>query len=986
MRKKTIFSFALTGIFVLLSLSIFAQNKTVTGSVTDNTGAAVAGASVVVKGSNLGTNTDAEGKFSLSVPSDAKTLVISFVGLTEQEVAIGSGPISVVMQNATNNDLNEVVVVGYGTARRRDLTGSVATIRERDFNKGIFTAPDQLIQGKAAGVLVLNNTGQPGGSTTVRIRGSSSIRSGNQPLFVVDGVPLSGGSARPGGSGAGAFGNDGGNPLNFMNPNDIANIEILKDASATAIYGSRGANGVVLITTKRGQAGTPGVDVLASVSASNVLKELEVLSADEYRQKLGEYGLSGGDFGDSEDAWDAITRTGITQNYNVAAGGGQDGGKYRISAGFLDQQGVIETSNFKKYTANLTTQFKFLESKKLGLDVNVLATQTDEVVAPISAFVGFEGNLISQALQWNPTHKLRLPDGSVWIDPAVGATTINPLAQLQYFNDKVKMTTILASVSPSYKFTDALEYRFLYSVNRQLGVRRGQVNRDLNAQNTLGRGAAFQGNLERTDQQITNTLNFNKQITSAFNLNAVVGHEWLIYDTRGMFASGQDFTNVGLNYYDYLGYSTQNSRGIGSFASPTTELQSFFARAIVNYNDRYLLTATFRADGSTRFGGNNKYGYFPSVGFAWNATNEEFLQDNDFLGNLKVRLSWGQTGNQEFPSGASLTRFGFGQQSVSQSNFANEDLKWETSTTTNAGIDFSILNNKLFGSIDYFYKKTTDVLFEQTIVQPAPSGRIWINLPGHVLNSGLEVMLGTAIISNQDIQWNVNVNAAFLENTVEGLRGFYETGELRGQGFSDVRGQRLIAGQPLNVWYLRRFEGLDKTTGQSIYTDEGNTLFYSGSPNPKTLLGLSTDFAYKRFSAVINFNGTFGHYLFNNTAASVLGIGNLGTRNVAKSVFETDVQESISNAPAPSTRNLEKGNYLKLANASLYYRLGNIGKDFRNVSISLTGQNLFVITNYTGFDPEVNTDAGFGGIPSLGVEYIPYPSARTILLGVSFSL
>lgn len=986
MRKKTFLSFALSGIFTLFSLTILAQNKTVTGTVIDNNGANVAGASVVVKGSTIGTNTDVDGKFSLSVPSSAQTLVISFVGFTTQEVAIGSGPINVTMQESTNRDLNEVVVVGYGTARRKDLTGSVATIRERDFNKGVFTAPDQLIQGKAAGVLVLNNTGQPGGSTTVRIRGTSSIRSGNQPLFVVDGVPLSGGSARPGGEGSGAFGNDGGNPLNFMNPNDIANIEILKDASATAIYGSRGANGVVLITTKRGQSGVPQADVLASTSASNVLKKLEVLSGDEYRQKLGEYGLTGGDFGASEDAWDAITRTGITQNYSVAVGGGQEGGKYRLSAGYLDQQGVIKTSNFKKYTANLTTQFKFLESKKLSLDINLLTTQTNEQVAPISAFVGFEGNLISQALQWNPTHKLRKPDGSIWIDPAVGSTTINPLAELDYYDDKVKVNTVLASISPAYKITDALEYRFLYSVNRQTGLRRGQVNSNLNLQGIEGRGAGFAGEREQTNQQITNTISYNKQITPAFNLNAVAGHEWLIFDDRRSFAAGQDFPNVGLDYYDILGYSTQTSRAIGSFASPTTELQSFFARAIVNYNDRYLLTATFRADGSTRFGENHKYGYFPSIGFAWNATNEDFMKDNDFINNLKLRLSWGKTGNQEFPSGASLNRFRLNQQSIAQINYGNEDLKWETSTTSNIGVDFSILNNKLFGSVDYFYKKTTDVLFEQNIVQPAPGGKIWINLPGYVLNKGLEIMLGTPIISREDLQWNVNVNAAFLDNTVEGLSGFYETGELRGQGFSNVRGQRLISGQPLNVWYLRRFEGIDKSTGQSIYTDEGNTLFYSGSPNPKVLLGLSTDLSYKKFTAVINMNGTFGHYLFNNTAASVLGIGNLGTRNVAKSLFESGVIESIANAPAPSTRNLEKGNYLKMANASLYYRIGNIGKNFRNVSVSLTGQNLFVITNYTGFDPEVNTDAGVEGIPSLGVEYIPYPSSRTILLGVSFSL
>ena len=328
--------------------------------------------------------------------------------------------------------------------------------------------------------MVLNNTGQPGGSTTVRIRGSSSIRSGNQPLFVVDGVPLSGGSARPGGNG-GDFGNDGGNPLNFINPNDIASIEILKDASATAIYGSRGANGVILITTKKGKSGAPTVDVSASVGASNVLKKLEVLDAGEYRQALKDYSITGGDFGGDVDAFDAITRTAITQNYNVAVGGGTENGRYRISAGYLNQQGVIEESRLNKISTNITSSFKFLESKKLGLEMNLLVTQANEKIAPISAFVGFTGNLISQALQWNPTHALVKPGtDSAWIDPAVGATTINPLAQLRYYDDKAKVNTIIATISPSYKITNDLEYKFSYSINRQVGVRRGEVNRLLN--------------------------------------------------------------------------------------------------------------------------------------------------------------------------------------------------------------------------------------------------------------------------------------------------------------------------------------------------------------------------------------------------------------------------------------------------------------------------------------------------------------------------
>ena len=987
MSCKNLLKSAAIMILLCVSQLVMAQDRVVTGKVTDSKdGTPVVGASVQPKGTRTGTATKNDGTFSLTVGSNVTTLVISSVGFATQEVSIEGKTSVEVSFVATGTNLNEVVVTGYGTARRKDLTGSTASVREKDFNKGVYTAPDQLIQGKAAGVLVINNTGQPGGSTTVRIRGSSSIRSGNQPLFVVDGVPLSGGSARPGGNGA-DYGNDGGNPLNFINPSDIASIEILKDASATAIYGSRGANGVILISTKRGKSGSPIVDVSASTSFSNVLKKLEVLDAGEYRQALKDYSISGGDFGGDVDAFDAITRTAITQNYNVAVGGGTENGRYRISAGYLNQQGVIENSRLNKISASITTNFKFLESKKLGLEMNVLVTQADERIAPISAFVGFTGNLISQALQWNPTHPLVKPGtDSAWIDPAVGSTTINPLAQLRYFDDKAKVNTIIASISPSYKITNDLEYKFLFSINRQVGVRKGQVNRLLNVAGIEGRGSAFIGNQEQTNTQITNTLNFNKQVSPNLNLNAVAGHEWLTFDTKGSGIRALDFANVGLAYYDIMQYSTQTSRTVFSFANPTTELQSFFARAIVNYKDKYLLTGTFRADGSTRFGENNKYGYFPSVGLAWNVSREDFMANNHVVNNLKLRLSWGQTGNQEFPSGASLSRFFASEQRFTQSNYGNPDLKWETSTTTNVGIDFSLFSDKLSGSVDYFYKKTTDVLFEQTIAQPAPSGKIWVNLDGYVLNKGVEIMLTGNLKRSKDINWNVSTNLSILKNTVSGLTGFYETGALRGQGFSNVVSQRVVAGQPLNVWYLRRWEGLDKSTGQSVYTDGGNTLFYSDSPNPDVLLGVSTEFSYKKFTATINMNGTFGHYIFNNTAASVLGIGNLGTRNIAKTLIGGDVKEALSNAPAPSTRNLEKGNYVKMTNATISYRLGNLGKSIRNLNISLTGQNLFVITNYTGFDPEVNTDGGVGGIPSIGIEYIPYPSARSILLGISFSL
>ncbi|CAN5538451.1 TonB-dependent receptor [soil metagenome] len=990
-RKLTPILLGLLALCVFCVQPVFAQNKTVSGKVTDaKDGSAVAGASVTVKGTKLGTQTNAAGEFTLSAPASATTLVISSVGFGTKEAAIIEGSVDVSLAAAAN-DLNEVVVVGYGTARKRDLVGSTASVQAKDFNKGTYTSPDQLIQGKAAGVLVINNTGQPGGSTTIRIRGSSSIRSGNQPLFVIDGVPLSGGSARPGGSG-GDFGNDGGNPLAYMNPNDIAGIEILKDASSTAIYGSRGANGVILITTKRGKTGAAQIEASASAGISNVAKVLEVLNGDEYRKALKDYGLTSGDYGKSVNAFDAIKQTGLTQNYNVAIGGGTEDARYRISAGYLNQEGIIKTSELKKLSVNLTSNFKFLPSKKLGLDLNVLVTQTNEHVAPISAFVGFTGNLISQALQWNPTRSLyKAGTDSPFVER--GSTTINPLAQLAYFRDRPVVNTIIASISPSYKITKDLEYRFLYSVNRQVGQRRGSVDRLLNAQGIEGRGVAFINNQEQTNSQITNTLSYNKKITSDLNINAVIGHEWLVFDTKGNGMTGQDFTSLGLNYYDYIGTTTTASRGIYSFASATQELQSFFARAILNYRDKYLVTGTFRADGSTRFGKNNRYGYFPSVGFAWNVSKEGFLEGNDFVKNLKFRASWGKTGNQEFPSGASLNRLRIGQYNpgtgapdISQTNYGNPDLKWESSTTFNLGLDFSVFSERLTGSVDYFNKKTSDVLFEQNIIQPAPGGKIWINLPGNITNKGVEVSLLASILRSKDVNWNIGGNVSFLQNNVTGIAGFYETGELRGQGFSQVLGQRVVNDQPLNVWYLQKFQGIDKVTGSSIYAENGKK-YYVGSPNPKTLLGLTTDVNYKKLTATINMNGNFGQYIFNNTAATVLGITNLGNRNVAKSTLASGgIKESTTNAPQPSTRNLEKGNYLKMTNATLSYRVGNIGKSIRNVNISLSGQNLFVITKYTGFDPEVNTDGGSDGIPSLGIEYIPYPSARTFTLGVNFSL
>lgn len=972
---------------VCISYASLAQEKIITGKVTDSKdGAPVIGASVVPKGSTQGTSTGTDGSFRINVNEGVTTLVVSSVGFTTLEVDITGKTVANIALEASNLNLNEVVVVGYGTARRKDLTGAVASIKSKDFNQGIITSPDQLIQGKVAGVQMLNNSGAPGGAATIRIRGNASVRSGNQPLFVVDGFPLDGRTARPGVNIGGVGQTPDANPLNFINPNDIASIDILKDASATAIYGSRGANGVVIITTKRGQTGQPRIDVSANAGISRILKRFDVLDGNEYRAAQTKYGLTGNDKGGDVDALDEITRTAVTQNYYVSIGGGNENGRYRISLGVLDQDGIVRKTSFKKYTANINGAYKFLESKKLGIDFNLLASHNTEHIAPISNDAGFTGSLINQALQWNPTRPLRKASDS--LDIEYGSTTVNPLAMSDAYDDVSNITSVLASISPSYKFTDWLEYKILFSINRSVGTRKAQIASFINLEQVVNRGVAYTGTNELTTQQLTHTLSFNKAIASKLNLNAVAGYEYQKFDNKGSFMVGLDFLTSAVNYYNYFQNTSQNSRNIGSFADPISELQSFFGRAAFNYDDRFRLMATFRADGSSKFGKNNRYGYFPSIGASWTITNEEFMRGSNIFNNLNFRVSWGKTGNQEFPAGSAQERFGFSQGAFQQVNVANPDLKWETSTAVNVGIDFSILGDRLFGSLDYFNKKTTDLLFNFDAIQPAPATKYWINLDGEVVNKGFEAGITGVVIQKRDLRWNLGGNVTFLKNEMNGYNGpAVLTGAIHGQGVSGATVQRLANGRPLNSFYVREFLGIDKATGFSTYTDDGNSFYYIGDPNPTTILGISTDLTWKKWLLIVNMNGAFGHEIYNNTLNSVLPIGNLiGGRNIAASLVAGDVQENLSNALTTSSRYLEKGDYLKLTNATISYRIGNLGKVIKDANVFVTGQNLFIITDFSGFDPEVNTDKQVNGVPSFGIEYSPYPTPRSFLLGVRFTL
>jgi iron complex outermembrane receptor protein len=993
MKQKLLLS-SLAVLFCFLQS--MAQQRTITGTVISQNGTLLIDASVIVVGQKTGVRTGSDGTFSINVPPHAKQLEISYVGSATQKVDISSASNVTVTLVSSSQALADVVVIGYGTVRKKDLTGAVASVQAKDFNKGTFTSPDQLIQGKVAGVQMMNNSGQPGGASTVKIRGNASVTGNGQPLYVVDGVPLDGRSPRPGIADIGlGGGNPASNPLNFINPADIASIDILKDASATAIYGSRAAYGVVLITTKKGKSGESKIDFNTSIGFSSIQNRIRILTADEFREALTYYGVSDdNDKGGDVDALGAILRTGVVQNYNVAISGGGENGKYRLSFGALDQEGIIRKSGIKKYTANFSANLNFLESKRLGLDINVIPSQYIEDIAPITNNAGAGGSLIGQALQWNPTQPLKVGDSIVNVG---GSSVFNPLGVSEAFTDKSKVTTILASISPYFKFTDWLTYRFLYSVNYSSGTRRTSRDQNINF-NTVGNpytgvGYAAIAQNELTTEQYTNTLTFDKSIATELSLNALAGFEYLKFSNKGssMSANGpaSGFGNYGLDYTNYIQYSDPATRSVSSFVDPTSELQSYFGRATLNYKDKYIVTGTFRADGSTRFGKNNKYGYFPSFAVAWNVFKENFF-NVDFINSLKIRGGWGKTGNQEFPSGSSQRKYSFSNNGgLGQVNNPNPDLKWQSDRQYNIGLDFAILKNRITATVDYFNKLTTDLLYPTFPIQPAPPGTTftWKNLDGKIENHGVEASVNASIIQQENFSWDFGVNATFIKNSVSGLAAPIATGTLDGQGVTGTTVETIRNGLPMNAFFTRKYEGLDKSTGQAIYTDQGLTFFYVGDPNPKTLLGLSTTIRYQKLSLVANMNGAFGQKIYNNTLNNVINVGEInGGRNIAWSVFKDPIKESFSNPVTSSSRFIESGSYLKMANATLSYAFGDIGKIFKNAQLYVTGQNLFVITKFTGFDPEVNVDKNSNGVPSVGIEYEPYPSARTVTFGINFSL
>jgi TonB-dependent starch-binding outer membrane protein SusC len=988
MRKSAMLLLAVIG------FTAFAAAQTVTGTVTDSKGDPVSGVSVTVKGTTKGTSTNAQGVFTLNDVANGATLVFTGSGFTAQEVKTTGSAVNVTMATSVSN-LNEVVVIGYGSARKKDLTGAIGSVKAKDFNQGFVTSPDQLLQNKVAGLEVTNNSGQPGVATTIKIRGNNSIRAVNNPLYVIDGVPLDGRTARPsvnlGNVGFGSTPES--NPLLYINPNDIAQVDVLKDASSAAIYGSRGANGVIAITTKRAASGGTKIEFGTSFGTSiGYLKNYEILDAAEFRSALQKYNLgsAGLDKGKTVNALDAITQNNLSSDYNLSISSGNENGKFRASFLASRARGFLVNSNLDKYLGSFSGQYKFFD-KKLSIDFNARLGNTKENIANVSNTADSKGNLISSALSWNPTEDFKDANGK-FVIPGNGSG--NPLAFSKAYSDIAKVNSILADISASYKILSNLEYKYMFAVNTGSGERNTNIDSWLGGYNGIsGLGLGVKSFARLTTQTINHTLNYNTNLSSKITLNALAGYEYWKTDYQGSSFSAQGFnTNVNefnltrFKYTDVLGNGTVQAPP-SIFVNPTSELQSYFGRAILNYSDKYLLTATIRADGSSKFGKDNKYGYFPSFAAKWNISNADFMKGSSLFSNLALRASWGITGNSEFPAGASQDQFGF-DPGRGQTVGKNSGLKWESTTAYNIGVDFSFKNGKIYGSLDYYDKNTTDILYESLAIQPAPNATIFVNLPANLKNNGVEFSIGSALIEKNDFSLDVNFNISYNKNI---LKNFYgqdgvtpltiNTGQINGQGVSGTLSQIITNNRPVNEFFLKKFGGFDANGNQII----ANNPEFSGNPNPQTNYGIGINVRYKKFNVTLNAGGAGGFLIYNNTATNITNLAGIqGGRNVDKAAYNSS--EKITSSAAASTRFLEKGDFFKLRNMTLRYNVGTFGKYIKGVSAFVSGSNLFVLTKFTGFDPEVNIDKSQGGYPSRSIEYVPYPTPRTLTFGFNVSL
>lgn len=976
--------FLMLALLVSYSSISWAQSE-ITGVVVDDQNVPLPGANVVVKGSSRGVVTDFDGHFKIEA-SIGDILEISYIGMTTQQVVVENNSSLTVVLQTDATVLDDVVVVGYGTQKIKDVTGAVKRVTSEEFNKGVVTNPGQLIQGKAAGVNVTSSSGEPGSGQRIIIRGQGTVRQGSGPLFVLDGFPL-------GLAGTGA----GESPLNFINPDDIETIDILKDASATAIYGARGANGVVIITTKRGKAGVSRVSLSTSLGISTLARKLDVFSADEFRKQVA--AIPGNeliDGGGSTDWQDELTRTGITQNYDVVLSGGTDKLNYYASVGYQDQEGIVYNSGLKRKSARVNVTQKLLDDR-LKIDYNLNTTLTDN---------SKNNNL---GYSTNPTFDPYTADGEI-NNPLIWD---NPLLHNKYVGDYLESRRMLFNISPSYEIIKGLTYKLNYGYEN-LSSDRNQQTIANSERNDLGDLTQTFGKFENT--LIENYLTYNFDI-GEHHLNILGGYSYQkTFFTESSWSIDEFPADTGIEprYNPGLGGDTNITDHRPQGKTSKDELQSFFGRVNYSFMDRYFLDATVRADGSSKFGGNNKYGVFPSFAGSWRIIKEDFLANSKVFSDLKLRAGWGQTGNQEIPG--KITKASYTVSNSSEvsypidqngpypvgsvyTRFANPDIQWEVSTQTNVGLDFGLFKGDLTGTVDYFYKVSDNILLEVVPVDPiVPAATYWTNVPDMTItNKGIEITLDYFKRNPDGFSYGFGGNTTFIDNMVKDSPfTIVTTGAASGQGLTDATINGFVSGQPIGAFYMQTFTGIGPdglsqfkdTDGDGEITENDRSIV--GTALPDLTYNFYVSLAYKRLDFKMDFNGVSGNEIYDHTAMSNFYKTLLSKSNNTTPIAIQYPEESIINAAAVSTRYLKDGSYLRLNNLTLGYSVDvkgmpSVSNWLQELRVSFTGQNLFVITDYDGYDPEVNSDRSTGGIQSFGIDRFAYPKAKSFVFGLNLS-
>lgn len=948
-----------------IAVSAFAQNKTITGTVTGSDGEILTGATLVTAGGNYAL-TEVDGSFSINA-KDGENIVVSYLGYDDFTfVAAGQKDLAVILPLSANTVLEEAVAIGYGKTTKKEVTGSVVSLKSDDFDKGAFTSAAGMLQGKVAGLSITNpNGGDPNASFEIMLRGANTLSAGQGPLIIIDGVV--------------------GADMRTINFQEVESMDVLKDGSAAAIYGTRGTNGVIIITTRRAKSGTTSVEYDGQVSVQTVRSRAMPMTADEFKYTIETYkpASSGSLYGHDTDWFDAVTRTPVSHKHNLSIAGGSEKFSHRTVINVEKNQGILQKNDSDKYLVKTNIHQTALEGW-LDFDYNLSYVKRQ--------YSGSRTGIFRQAFMHNPTEPIydetdKVNGGYFTIG---GMDYYNPVAMLNERDSNTDIDHVNANGRATLNILPVKGLKWDNFVS--FGVERYE-SIDYKSRYYPGetglKGSAEISNSKSTDIQYESTLQYSNKF-GQHSIQAVAGYAYqeLGYNGSSMYNYGYDVDFFGANNIG-AGSALKNGQASISSSRESSKYIAFFGRLMYNYAEKYLVSLSLRHDGSSRFGTNNKWATFPAVSLGWRISQEEFLKDVQWVDELKLRAGFGMTGNQDFSNYQSIMRVkpdgyfyynGAWTNSYVPSSNANPDLQWEKKSEYNVGLDFSFLNGRLFGNIDYYYRYTSNLLYYYDVPVPPYDYDTYFTNVGEISNSGIEVTLGGSPVKTKNFEWssslvfskNNNKLISFSNEEFQGQE--YRTGWLNTP--LGAYCQRLIEGQSIGAFYGPSFVGFKASGAQKLENEKEADWEYLGSAYPAFTLGWSNSFSYKNFSLSATLRGSFGGKVFNQMRGIYENITNLGLQNVLATWLD---EPEYTGKVAYSSRYLEDATYVKLDNLTASYDFKFDSKYIQGLRIYLTGQNLFCLTSYSGVDPEVALTGLTPGIE--GTSY--YPRTRVFTLGVN---